>query len=145
MKAPQPARTGTPADDRSDNHSPRPGQRPDARDDSGDGLVDKFEDEDYPAYSMGRAAEMLDVTPAFLRTLDAAKLFVPQRSSGGHRRYSRYQLRLAQRARDMVDQGTALEAACRIIILEDQLAEAQRINALLQRDRPENPAQKPPR
>ncbi|MFV2177524.1 MerR family transcriptional regulator [Actinomadura sp. LOL_016] len=84
---------------------------------------------------MGRAAEMLDVTPAFLRSLDTAKLFVPQRSRGGHRRYSRYQLRLAQRVRDLVDQGTALEAACRIIILEDQLAEAQRINARLQRER----------
>ncbi|MFP3968369.1 MerR family DNA-binding transcriptional regulator [Actinomadura fulvescens] len=80
---------------------------------------------------MGRAAELLDVTPAFLRNLDAANLFVPQRSPGGHRRYSRYQLRLAQRARDLVDQGTPLDAACRIIILEDQLAEAQRINAQL--------------
>ncbi|MEV4253629.1 MerR family transcriptional regulator [Spirillospora sp. NPDC049652] len=104
-----------------------PGDRPD------DELDDKLNDEDYPAYSMGRAAELLDVTPAFLRQLDAAKLFVPQRSAGGHRRYSRYQLRLAQRARDLVDQGTALDAACRIIILEDQLAEAQRINARLQR------------
>ncbi len=100
-----------------------------------DSLDDKFEDEDYPAYSMGRAAEMLGVTPAFLRSLDATKLIVPQRSPGGHRRYSRYQLRLAQRARDLVDQGTPLEAACRIIILEDQLAEAQRINAQLQRER----------
>ncbi|MFA1542579.1 MerR family transcriptional regulator [Actinomadura monticuli] len=94
---------------------------------------------------MGRAAEMLDVTPAFLRGLDAARLIVPQRSPGGHRRYSRYQLRLAQRARDLVDQGTPMEAACRIIILEDQLAEAQRINAQLQKDRaaqhpPQNPA-----
>ncbi|TDC89951.1 MerR family transcriptional regulator [Actinomadura sp. 7K507] len=81
---------------------------------------------------MGRAAEMLGVTPGFLRGLDAAELFVPQRSAGGHRRYSRYQLRLAQRARDLIDQGTALEAACRIIILQDQLTEAQRINAQLQ-------------
>ncbi|TDC76232.1 MerR family transcriptional regulator, partial [Actinomadura sp. 7K507] len=82
---------------------------------------------------MGRAAELLGVTPGFLRGLDAAELFVPQRSAGGHRRYSRYQLRLAQRARDLVDQGTALEAACRIIILEDQLAEAMRINTQLKR------------
>ncbi|MFC4911989.1 MerR family transcriptional regulator, partial [Actinomadura gamaensis] len=55
------------------------------------------------------------------------------RSAGGHRRYSRYQLRLAQRVRDLVDQGTALDAACRIIILEDQLAEAHKINLQLQR------------
>ncbi|MFC4056318.1 MerR family transcriptional regulator [Actinomadura syzygii] len=82
---------------------------------------------------MGRAAEILGVTPGFLRSLDASGLFVPQRSAGGHRRYSRYQLRLAQRARDLADQGTALDAACRIIILEDQLTEAQRINTQLQR------------
>ncbi|WP_248966025.1 MerR family transcriptional regulator [Sphaerisporangium perillae] len=97
------------------------------------GPDDKFDDEDYPAYSMGRAAEMLGVTPAFLRSLGLAKLIEPQRSGGGHRRYSRYQLRLAARARELVDQGTPLEAACRIIILEDQLAEALRINAELQR------------
>jgi len=93
--------------------------------------AEKFDDEDYPAYTMGRAAEMLGVTPAFLRSLDEAKLFTPQRSNGGHRRYSRYQLHLAARARQLVDQGTALEAACRIIILEDQLEEALRLNAEL--------------
>ncbi|MFI0219116.1 MerR family transcriptional regulator, partial [Streptomyces lydicus] len=37
-------------------------------------------------------------------------------------------LRIAARARELVDAGTAVEAACRIIILEDQLEEAQRIN-----------------
>jgi DNA-binding transcriptional MerR regulator len=98
---------------------------------------DRFDDEDYPAYSMGTAAEMLQVTPTFLRALGAAKLIEPLRSSGGHRRYSRYQLRLAARARELVDQGTPVEAACRIIILEDQLAEALRINDA--RDRPAGP------
>jgi DNA-binding transcriptional MerR regulator len=77
---------------------------------------------------MGRAAEILGTTPGFLRSLDEAKLITPQRSAGGHRRYSRYQLRLAARARELVDQGTALDAACRIIILEDQLQEALRLN-----------------
>ncbi|MEO3791646.1 MerR family transcriptional regulator [Nonomuraea sp. B10E15] len=88
----------------------------------------RLDDDDYPAYSMGRAAEILGVSPAFLRSLGAAKLIEPLRSEGGHRRFSRYQLRLAARARELVDAGTALEAACRIIILEDQLAEALRIN-----------------
>ncbi|TDW79595.1 MerR family transcriptional regulator [Kribbella sp. VKM Ac-2566] len=87
-----------------------------------------FDDDDYPAFTMGRAAEMLGTTPGFLRSLGEAKLIDPQRSDGGHRRYSRYQLRLAARARELVDQGTTLEAACRIIILEDQLADALRIN-----------------
>ncbi|MEE1781918.1 MULTISPECIES: MerR family transcriptional regulator [Streptomycetaceae] len=95
----------------------------------------KFDDDDYPAYTMGRAAEILGTTPGFLRSLDEAKLITPQRSAGGHRRYSRYQLRIAARAREIVDQGTPLDAACRIIILEDQLEEALRINAELRRDR----------
>jgi len=94
---------------------------------------EKFDDEDYPAYTMGRAAEIIGVTPGFLRGLDEAKLFTPQRSAGGHRRYSRYQLRLAARARELVDSGTALDAACHIIILEDQLEEARRINAELRK------------
>src|SRR3954471_9853636 len=89
---------------------------------------DMFGDDDYPAYTMGRAAEIVGASQDFLRRLDEAKLFTPFRSAGGHRRYSRYQLRLAARARDMVDQGTALEAACRIIILEDQLEDALRQN-----------------
>ncbi|MBO4160057.1 MULTISPECIES: helix-turn-helix domain-containing protein [Micromonospora] len=89
---------------------------------------DMFDDEDYPAYTMGRAAEMTGASQDFLRRLDEAKLIIPVRSAGGHRRYSRYQLRLARRAREMVDQGTALEAACRIIMLEDQLEEALRRN-----------------
>src|SRR6266480_6126508 len=89
---------------------------------------DIFGDDDYPAYTMGRAAEIVGTSPDFLRRLDEAKLIAPYRSAGGHRRYSRYQLRLAARAREMVDQGTALEAACRIIILEDQLEDALRHN-----------------
>ncbi|MEU9808542.1 helix-turn-helix domain-containing protein [Mycobacterium sp. NPDC050853] len=94
---------------------------------------EKFDDEDYPAYSMGSAARILGTTPAFLRSLDEAKLLAPQRSEGGHRRYSRYQLRIAARARELIEHGTALDAACRIIILEDQLTEAQAINAQLHR------------
>ncbi|MGA5560326.1 MerR family transcriptional regulator [Streptomyces platensis] len=90
--------------------------------------VDKFDDDDYPAYTMGRAAEMIGTAPAFLRALGEHRLITPLRSEGGHRRYSRYQLRIAARARELVDAGTPIEAACRIIILEDQLEEAQRIN-----------------
>ncbi|MFF7704511.1 MerR family transcriptional regulator [Streptomyces lydicus] len=90
--------------------------------------VDKLDDDHYPAYTTGRAAEILGTTPAFLRTLGDHRLITPLRSEGGHRRYSRYQLRLAARARQLVDTGTQIEAACRIINLEDQLEQAQRIN-----------------
>ena len=74
---------------------------------------------------------MLGTTPGFLRSLDEAKLIEPQRSAGGHRRYSRAQLRLAARVRELIDQGTGLDAACRIVTLEDQLHEAQRLNTEL--------------
>ncbi|MEV3993584.1 MerR family transcriptional regulator [Streptomyces sp. NPDC049837] len=90
--------------------------------------LNRLDDDDYPAYTMGRAAEMLGTTPAFLRAIGEARLITPLRSAGGHRRYSRYQLRIAARARELVDQGTPIEAACRIVILEDQLEEAQRLN-----------------
>ncbi|WP_041939989.1 MULTISPECIES: MerR family transcriptional regulator [Frankia] len=93
--------------------------------------ADSLDDDDYPAFTMGRAAEMLDTTPAFLRALGEAGLITPLRSDGGHRRYSRHQLRLAGRARELVDEGTAIDAACRIVLLEDQLAEAHRLNEQL--------------
>ena len=101
---------------------------PDQRDPSATSGADKFDDENYPAYTMGRAAEMLGTTPGFLRSLDEAGLIDPQRSAGGHRRYSRAQLRVAARVRELVDQGTGLDSACRIVTLEDQLYEAQRAN-----------------
>ena len=85
-----------------------------------------FDDADYPAYTMGRAAEMLGVTPAFLRSLGTAGLIQPQRSLGGHRRWSRHQLLLAGRVRQLVDEGLPLAAACRIVTLEDRLAAAHR-------------------
>lgn len=90
--------------------------------------ADRLDDDDYPAYTMGRAAEMIGATPGFLRAIGEARLITPLRSDGGHRRYSRYQLRIAARARELVDSGTPIEAACRIVILEDQLEEARRLN-----------------
>jgi len=84
-----------------------------------------FDDADYPAYTMGRAAEMIGVTQAFLRSLGAAGLIEPARSDGGHRRYSRHQLQLATRVRELLDEGMPLNAACRIVTLEDQLAAAR--------------------
>lgn len=100
--------------------------------------TDRFEDDDYPAYTMGRAAEMIGATPAFLRAVGEAGLITPLRSGGGHRRYSRSQLRVAARARDLVDQGTPVEAACRIVTLEDRLDEALRLNAELRRSATQN-------
>jgi DNA-binding transcriptional MerR regulator len=64
---------------------------------------EKFDDADYPAYTIGLAAELLGVQPAFLRSLDAAGLLTPNRSAGGQRRYSRAELTLAARVRELLD------------------------------------------
>jgi MerR family transcriptional regulator/heat shock protein HspR len=89
-------------------------------------MTTRFDNADTPAYTMGRAADMIGVTPAFLRSIGAAGLIEPERSLGGHRRYSRHQLRLAGRVRQLLDEGMLLTAACRIVTLEDRLAAAHR-------------------
>jgi DNA-binding transcriptional MerR regulator len=87
--------------------------------------VGRLDDEDYPAVTMGQAAELLDVQPAFLRSLDAAGVVKPVRSGGGHRRYSRRQLVVATRMRALFDEGLNLDAAARIVALQDELSAAR--------------------
>jgi DNA-binding transcriptional MerR regulator len=82
---------------------------------------------------MGAAAELIGVEPAFLRALGRNGLLDPRRSDGGHRRYSRNEISLAARAREVVDEGVTMAAACRIVALECQLQHTQAALALLQR------------
>jgi MerR family transcriptional regulator, heat shock protein HspR len=94
--------------------------------------IDRLDDPNYPAFSIGQAAEMLGCQHAFLRSLDAAGMVVPGRSDGGHRRYSRHQLEWASRARTLLDEGFGLTAAARVLMLEDELRKAK---AALTRER----------
>lgn len=87
-------------------------------------MHDKLDDHDYPAYTIGLAADVLGVQPAFLRSLDAAGLLTPGRSAGGQRRYSRADLTLAIRVRELLDENMPLAAATRIVSLEQRLAAA---------------------
>jgi DNA-binding transcriptional MerR regulator len=98
--------------------------------------LDRLDDPDYPAFTVGRAAALLGVQPAFLRSLDKAGVVQPQRSSGGHRRYSRRQLTRAARMRELFDQGHNLVSATRVLALEEDLALArnERDRAHRQRD-----------
>lgn len=84
-----------------------------------------LDDTSFAGYSMGSAADAIGVTPAFLRAAEAAGLFDIARSEGGHRRYSRDDLRRADRARQLVDDGIRIDAAVRIVSLEYQLATAE--------------------
>lgn len=85
----------------------------------------RIDDTSYPAFSMGAAADLIGVEPAFLRALGQEGLLTPHRSDGGHRRYSRLDLDLAVRAREIVDEGLTVAAACRIVLLEHQLAQTR--------------------
>ncbi|MFF9453185.1 MerR family transcriptional regulator [Streptomyces flaveolus] len=76
----------------------------------------RLDDDDYPAYTMGRAADLLGTTRGFLRAIAEARVVTPLRSAVGHRCHSRYQLCIAARARELVDQGTCIEAACRGVL-----------------------------
>jgi DNA-binding transcriptional MerR regulator len=95
------------------------------------GRLDALDDPDYPAYTTGRAAEALGVQQAFLRALDAAGAVTPARTAGGRRRYTRRQLALAARIRELFDQGHTLAAARRILGLEDDLAAERALTARL--------------
>lgn len=82
-----------------------------------------LDDVDAEVYTIGQAAELLDVPVAALRRLDDAGALRPGRSAGRHRRYSRRQLRLAQRMLALVAEGTAIAAARRIADLEGEVAD----------------------
>ena len=116
-------------------------------------MADRLDDPDYPAYTTGRAAAALGVQQAFLRALDAAGAVTPDRSEGGHRRYTRRQLAFAGRIRDLFDQGHSLASALRILGLQDDVAGLQddlaaerALTASLQRQlhREQDPGQGPP-
>ena len=85
-----------------------------------------LEDEHAPLYTDGQVAEMLAVKQAFLRRVDEKQVVSPQRSAGGQRRYTRYQIRVIQQVVSMADEGITLQAIRRIIDLEQQLAEVTR-------------------
>jgi DNA-binding transcriptional MerR regulator len=85
-------------------------------------MVSPLDDSSYPLYTMSTAAGLLGVQPDFLRGLGDGGLLDPARSAGGHRRYSRDDLQMAGRAREVVDSGLSLAAACRIVALEFEVA-----------------------
>jgi MerR family transcriptional regulator, heat shock protein HspR len=85
-----------------------------------------FDDENTPLFTVGQVAEMLAIKQAFLRRVDDLQVVSPQRSPGGQRRYTRYEIRIIQQVVTMADEGITLQAIRRIIELEHQLAAVTR-------------------
>jgi MerR family transcriptional regulator, heat shock protein HspR len=87
-----------------------------------------LDDTKFPGYSMSAASGAVGVTAAFLREAEAAGLFEAHRSDSGHRRYSREDLRRADRARRLLDDGIRMDAAARIVSLERPRRQQSKIN-----------------
>jgi MerR family transcriptional regulator/heat shock protein HspR len=85
-----------------------------------------FDDEHAPLYTVGQVAGMLNVQPAFLRRIDLEQVVQPARSDGGHRRYSRAEIALAQRVSAMADEGMSLAGIKRILALDVEVADLKR-------------------
>jgi MerR family transcriptional regulator, heat shock protein HspR len=85
-----------------------------------------FDDENTPLYTVGQVAELLAIKQAFLRRVDDLQVVSPQRTPGGQRRYTRYEIRIIQQVVSMADEGITLQAIRRIIELEGQLATVTR-------------------
>jgi DNA-binding transcriptional MerR regulator len=96
-----------------------------------------LEDEHAPLYTVGQVAEMLAVKQSFLRRVDELRVVSPQRSPGGQRRYTRYEIRVIQQVVTMAEAGITLQAIRRIISLEQQLAEVTQQLAEVTRERNE--------
>lgn len=78
-------------------------------------------DIDLPVFSVGRAAELADIHPQTLRQYDRMGMVVPQRTSGGARRYSLRDINRINQAQHLSqDDGVNLTGIMRIMALEEE-------------------------
>jgi MerR family transcriptional regulator/heat shock protein HspR len=86
----------------------------------------RFPGDGDPVYSVGQAAELLGVQPAFLRRLEAHDAVTPHRTAGGQRRYSRQEIERIDAINGLMAEGMTLAGAMRIIALQAEIAELNR-------------------
>src|SRR5699024_9265497 len=71
-----------------------------------------------PIYVISVAAQLADMHPQTLRQYDRIGLVVPERQSGGQRRYSAEDVRLLRQIQSLSRDGVSLEGIRRIVELE---------------------------
>jgi len=79
-----------------------------------------------PLFTVGQAAAMLEMQPAFIRRLDTEGIVCPARTDGGQRRYSQVELGHIAALAALMSDGMTLVGAQRIIELENEVAELRR-------------------
>ncbi len=99
----------------------------------------RFPGDGDPVYTVGQAAELLGVQPAFLRRLEAHDAVTPERTAGGQRRYSRQDIEHIDAINALMGEGMTLAGAIRIVALQAEIAELHRRLATT-----ENPDSDPP-
>lgn len=76
-----------------------------------------------PVYTMGIAAELLDLPPATLRLYERKGLIDPARTDGGTRRYSANDIDRMRRIADLQTDGVNLAGIGKVMGLQDENAE----------------------
>jgi DNA-binding transcriptional MerR regulator len=89
-------------------------------------VLSPMDDPHAALYTVGQVAEMLGVTAAFLRRLDAEGLVRPARSPGGQRRYTRREIDRVQRVAELAGDGLSLTGVRRLLSAEAEVADLQR-------------------
>ncbi|WP_350353262.1 MerR family transcriptional regulator [Microbacterium sp. A8/3-1] len=90
--------------------------------------------QERPVYTMGIAAELLDLPPATLRLYERKGLIEPARTDGGTRRYSANDIDRMRRIADLQTDGVNLAGIGKVMGLQDENAE---LRASLDRADPE--------
>jgi MerR family transcriptional regulator, heat shock protein HspR len=86
----------------------------------------RYPDESEPHFTVGQAAELVGVQPAFLRRLEAFEAVSPARTPGGQRRYSRQDLEHIAALNALMGEGLTLAGALRIVELQAEVDELRR-------------------
>ena len=81
----------------------------------------RLDDEDEPVYPIGVVADLLRVSVQVVRRYDDDAIVEPERSEGGHRRYSRRDIARLAHILQLADEGVSLPGIKRILALEEEL------------------------
>lgn len=72
-------------------------------------------------FGISVAAELAGTAPQNLRVYERHGLVVPARTDGGTRRYSRADVEVVVRIRDLLDEGLNLAGIARVLVLEREI------------------------
>lgn len=85
----------------------------------------KHDDRFAPIFAVGVAAELSQMHPQTLRQYDRIGLVSPQRTRGGTRRYSAYDIDRLRQVSLLSSEGLSLEGIRRVLALKDRVRDLE--------------------